>query len=368
MPLTIVPIFVSSTWRDLQPERDVVDKLLRRFKDAKFVGMEYFGSDEGTTRTASLDAVNDCDLYIGIIGGRYGSGITEAEYDGARARQLPCLVYVKAAAVIRDEERDEEPEKRALLERFQQKLKDQRTGHLVAEFSSPGELAILVGANLHNWLFEHQLSPALASAAAATRDQGPALRDALDRFAELHRQLVDLVGEQPDVSPEMRRMALDILYKLTYEARDRLLPIPGTAERREQIAASNLRVLERLVASNPQDHQSLRELATNWRIIAEAQIDRKDVEGARAAFRKSGDACARLLTIAPANGMYHRDYAVSHYNVGVLYESQPVPDLAAARREYEIALPAARRAAELESRWQDVRDEIEAAVARLRNA
>src|SRR5215831_5807795 len=104
MPLTVIPIFVSSTWLDLQPEREIVDKLLRRFKDAKFVGMEYFGSDAATTRAASLDAINDCELYIGIIGGRYGSGIMEAEYDAARVRHLPCFVYVKAAVSIREEE------------------------------------------------------------------------------------------------------------------------------------------------------------------------------------------------------------------------------------------------------------------------
>src|SRR5262245_52890713 len=118
MPLAIVPIFVSSTWLDLKPEREIVDKLLRRFDDTKFIGMEYFGSDEGTTRAASLEAVNKCELYIGIIGGRYGSGITEAEYDAARAANLDCLVYVKAAAGIKEEERDKEPEKRALLETF----------------------------------------------------------------------------------------------------------------------------------------------------------------------------------------------------------------------------------------------------------
>jgi hypothetical protein len=368
MSLTIVPIFVSSTWRDLQPEREIVDKLLRRFKDAKFVGMEYFGSDDGTTRAASLDAVDECDLFIGIIGGRYGSGITEAEYDRARASQLPCLIYVKAQASVTEEERDQELEKRTLLESFKKKLKDQQTGHLVAEFASPGELAILVGANLHNWLFAHQLSPALARVAAGTGDEGPALRGALDRFAELHRQLVDLVSEQPQVPPETRRRALDMLYKLTYQARELLLPIPGSAERREQIAASNVRVLERLVVSNSQDDQSLRELATNWRIVAEARIDRDDLDGARAAFRNSGDACAKLLTIAPANGLYHRDFAVSHYNVGSLYERPPAPDLAAALVEYELALPSARRAAELEPRWHGTRDQIEAAAARLRGA
>jgi hypothetical protein len=331
--------------------------------------MEYFGSDDGTTRAASLDAVDECELYIGIIGGRYGSGITEAEYDEALARQLQCLVYVKAAASIKEEERDKEPEKRELLESFKKKLKNQQTGHLVSEFASPGDLAVLVGANLHNWLFKHQLAPALANLQAGPLGQDtPALSDALDRFAVLHRQLVDLVSAQPEVSPETRRHALDILYKLTYEARERLLPIPGTAGRREQIASSNLRVLERLVASNRQDVESLRELATNWRIVAEARIEREDWAGARTAFQESGNACATLVKLAPANALYLRDDAVSHYNIGITYERQPGPDLAAALSEYKIAIPSAQHAARLDAQWQGTLGQIEAAAARLRDA
>jgi len=369
MPLAIVPIFVSSTWLDLQPERDIVDKLLRRFDDAKFVGMEYFGSDEGTTRDASLAAVNNCELYIGIIGGRYGSGITEAEYDGARAGDLDCLVYVKAAASIKEEERDKEPDKQALLETFKKRLKDQQTGHLVSQFASPGELTVLVAADLHNWLFKNKLAPALAGAQAGTIDQGRlALRDALDGFTALHRQLVDLVSAQPEVSPQARRHALDILYKLTYDAREQLLAIPGTAEQREEIASANVRVLERLVAANDEDVESLRELATNWRIVAEARIAREDWAGARAAFQESGDACATLVKLAPANALYLRDAAVSHYNIGITYESQPVPDSAAALREDKLALPSVQDAAKLDARWKAMREEIEAAVERLDGA
>jgi len=332
--------------------------------------MEYFGSDAATTRAASLDAINDCELYIGIIGGRYGSGIMEAEYDAARVRHLPCFVYVKAAVSIREEERDKEPEKRALLERLKQKLRDQQTGHLVSEFATPGELVVLVAANLHNWLFERRLSPVLASARAGTlaEDETRALGDALDRFADLHRQLLEVVSVEAQVPQETRRQALDMLYKLTYDAREQLKRVPGMEERREEIASSNLRVLERLVAASAQDHEALRELAVNWRLVAETRVERKDWNGARAAFQKSGDACAKLLKLAPQNALYQRDYAISHYNVGCMYESQSVPDEKAALREYKSALPSAKRAAKLDSRWQGELDQIQTAVARLRRA
>jgi hypothetical protein len=43
-PAKTVHVFVSSTWLDLQPEREAVETALQRLRETKFVGMEYFGS------------------------------------------------------------------------------------------------------------------------------------------------------------------------------------------------------------------------------------------------------------------------------------------------------------------------------------
>src|SRR5918992_5245475 len=95
MPVATVCVFVSSTWLDLQPERKAVEAALQRLRETKFVGMEYFGSRDESTHHASLDEVDRSQVYVGIFGGRYGSGITEAEYRRARERGLPCFIYVK---------------------------------------------------------------------------------------------------------------------------------------------------------------------------------------------------------------------------------------------------------------------------------
>lgn len=75
-----VRVFLSSTWQDLQPEREAVEKALHRMQDAAFLGMEYFGSRPDTPRDVSLAEVDRSDIYVGIFAQRYGSGITEAEY------------------------------------------------------------------------------------------------------------------------------------------------------------------------------------------------------------------------------------------------------------------------------------------------
>jgi hypothetical protein len=71
--------------------------------------MEYFGSRPETNEGASLDEVDRADIYVGIIGGRYGSGITEKEY--RRARDLPCFIYFKDDRAVTAEGRDQEAEK-----------------------------------------------------------------------------------------------------------------------------------------------------------------------------------------------------------------------------------------------------------------
>lgn len=58
MSLPILPAYVSSTWLDLGPEREAVEQAVQRLRETKFVGMEYFGSRDETTRRASLDEVD----------------------------------------------------------------------------------------------------------------------------------------------------------------------------------------------------------------------------------------------------------------------------------------------------------------------
>src|SRR5262249_18125627 len=75
----------------------------QRFRTSKFVGMEYFGSRDETTRQASLDELDRSDLYVGIMGGRYGSGITEKEYLRTRERKLACFNYLKREDAIQND-------------------------------------------------------------------------------------------------------------------------------------------------------------------------------------------------------------------------------------------------------------------------
>jgi hypothetical protein len=145
-----IRIFVSSTWEDLQPEREAVEQALHRMRDTAFSGMEYFGSRPETPREVSLAEVDLSDVYVGIFACRYGFGITEAEYHQARKRDIPCLIYLKDESVpVPPAHIEREPAKIAKLEALKCELK---AHHTVSTFKGPDHLATQVVTDLHNLL------------------------------------------------------------------------------------------------------------------------------------------------------------------------------------------------------------------------
>jgi len=121
-------IFISSTWEDLQPEREAVEQALHRMQDTSFAGMEYFGSRPETPKEVSLAEVDRSDVYIGIFAHRYGSGITEAEYRRALERDIPCLIYFKDDSVpVPPAHIEREAEKIAKLEAVKREIKSYHT-------------------------------------------------------------------------------------------------------------------------------------------------------------------------------------------------------------------------------------------------
>jgi DNA polymerase III delta prime subunit len=131
-------------------------------EEMRFVGMEFFGNRPDDTHDASIDQVDRCEVLVGIIGFRHGSGITEAEYRRARQLGLPCFVYFKREDLSRPELTDGDPALAAKLAAFKSDL---MRGHTVKEFSSPEELAANATADLHNWVAARWIS--------LERDAGP---------------------------------------------------------------------------------------------------------------------------------------------------------------------------------------------------
>lgn len=143
-------IFISSTLKDLREEREAVDKALRRIQDTSIGSMEYFGSRDEAPEDASLAEVNRSTVYLGIFGHLYGSGITEAEYQRARERNLPCLIYIKDDSVpVPPTFVERDPGKMAKLEALRNEI---TANHTFSFFTSPDQLATQVVTDVHNLL------------------------------------------------------------------------------------------------------------------------------------------------------------------------------------------------------------------------
>ncbi|MGB8509465.1 MAG: DUF4062 domain-containing protein, partial [Pyrinomonadaceae bacterium] len=191
MPTPSVRVFVSSTRLDLEPERRAVEAAVQRMRETKFVGMEYFGSRAETTRHASLDEVDGSDVYVGIFGARYGSGITIDEYRRARALRLPCYIYIKSDATITTDGRESDPAQTAKLDALKEELRDAHT--IGPDFINPQDLAAKVTADLHLWLFDNYLTAKLQGALRheVPRDEAQTLLDAIKDASALKPNLVE---------------------------------------------------------------------------------------------------------------------------------------------------------------------------------
>ncbi|WP_394807823.1 DUF4062 domain-containing protein [Nitrosomonas sp.] len=99
----IIRVYLSSTLNDLGPEREAVRKAL----GGHCTVVESYTADERSLRKSCLEDVAGCDVYIGIIGRRYGFippgqsfSITELEYQRAREYELPTFIFIKDDGAI----------------------------------------------------------------------------------------------------------------------------------------------------------------------------------------------------------------------------------------------------------------------------
>ena len=138
-----VPVFVSSTFTDLQVYRRKIQDAMTQLETV-VRGMEQFGSRPGTPVEECVKAVQSCQLYVGVFGMRYGSipdghdkSMTNIEYDEAQRLGLPSLIYLlneNHSIPAKDVEVGEGAEK--LLD-----LKDLlKKRHTVSFFTTPEDL------------------------------------------------------------------------------------------------------------------------------------------------------------------------------------------------------------------------------------
>jgi hypothetical protein len=117
-------VFVSSTYEDLREERQEVMQALLEL-DCIPAGMELFPAADDDQWTLIKRVIDDCDYYIVVIGGRYGSigtsGIsyTQMEYEYAILQGKPVIAFLhKDPEALLSGKCEKSPEGKEKLEIF----------------------------------------------------------------------------------------------------------------------------------------------------------------------------------------------------------------------------------------------------------
>ncbi len=144
-------VFVSSTYADLKEERSKVIQTIMEL-DCIPAGMEIFPAIDQEQFEFIKKIIDDCDYYILIIGGRYGSlseeGIsyTEMEYDYATAKNIKIIAFIHENPddiILGKSEKDNDL--RQKLQAFREKVK---TNRLIKFWNRADELPGLVALSL----------------------------------------------------------------------------------------------------------------------------------------------------------------------------------------------------------------------------
>lgn len=144
-------VFVSSTYTDLKEERQAVTQTLMEM-DCIPAGMELFPATDSEQWEFIKKIIDDCDYYLLIIGGRYGSissegvSYTEKEYDYAVEKGIKIVALIHGSPNKLSLEKSEGTEEaREKLEEFRNKAS---TGRLVKYWQAGSELPGLVALSL----------------------------------------------------------------------------------------------------------------------------------------------------------------------------------------------------------------------------
>ena len=136
-------IFISSVIGGMESFRDAAAKAIQTL-DNDIVRAEYFDASPQSPRLACLQAVQDSDAMILIIGERYGDkqgsdlSATHEEYREAGRMHLPVIVMVQEKVDRETSQND-----------FLREVREWEDGHYTGSFSSPEELYTNTIKSLH---------------------------------------------------------------------------------------------------------------------------------------------------------------------------------------------------------------------------
>ncbi len=143
-------VFVSSTYTDLLEARQEVMRVLLEL-DCIPAGMELFPAADDDQWTLIKRVIDDCDYYIVILAGRYGSigpeekSFTQLEYEYAISRKKPVIAFLhKEPGKLPADHTEKDPAQAKKLEDFRKLAKKK----MVRDWTTPADLGSVVSRSL----------------------------------------------------------------------------------------------------------------------------------------------------------------------------------------------------------------------------
>jgi len=199
-------VFVSSTYADLREERSLVIQTLMEM-DCIPSGMELFPAADEDQFEFIKKVIDDCDYYLLIIGGRYGSttseGIsyTEKEYQYAISKGLKVIALLHQepdSIPVGKTDKDAELAKR--LAEFRDRVEEDR---LVKYWRTAQELPGIVSLSLSKTIKTYP-------AAGWVRGNAAASAEVLEEINELRKKNAELAAALSSVIHVKDEIILDI--------------------------------------------------------------------------------------------------------------------------------------------------------------
>ncbi len=193
-------VFVSSTYDDLRAERQEVMQALLEL-DCIPSGMELFPAADEDQWTLIKGVIDDCDYYVVVIGGRYGSvgraglSYTQMEYEYAVANGKPVIAFLhKDPGSLTANRCEKTQDGRDKLDKFRALAQEKMCRY----WTSPADLGSVVSRSLIKLIKDH---PAIGWVRADLLPDQSTAEEILrlkKRNEELEDQLRTSLGSSPE--------------------------------------------------------------------------------------------------------------------------------------------------------------------------
>lgn len=216
-------VFVSSTFEDLQEERKEVMQALLEL-DCIPAGMELFPASNDDQWTLIKRVIDDCDYYLLIVGGKYGStneeGIsyTQMEFEYALQTGKPIISFLhKFPEKISAGKSEQDPEKKEKLEEFKTIVKKK----LIKYWENPENLGSVVSRSMVRLIKDFPAEGWVKSNSAVDEESLKEISRLQKENKELQERLQAIATEPPKGSANLSQGEDLVKIGLSFSATDK---------------------------------------------------------------------------------------------------------------------------------------------------